>query len=151
MFFENDTIRRSFRCRQKTEKSLQEIAGILPVSAKNKALLDKKSENFADKHSLRFAGKKIHPNRPLDFAVRLNFAWNHNTSPFGEEGHMIVTDTESFSEKVQIRKQQVYKRVHLSELTGMSSRFMFNLRNCKPTIESVKVIYIVDCFGWSVR
>ena len=64
---------------------------------------------------------------------------------------MIVTDTESFSKEVQIRKQQVYKRVHLSELTGMSSRFMFNLRNCKPTIESVKVIYIVDCFGWSVR
>ena len=61
---------------------------------------------------------------------------------------MIVTDAKSFGDAIKRRRKELkITQAYLSEFSGVSTSFLSDLENGKPTIELEKAIRIANILG----
>lgn len=61
---------------------------------------------------------------------------------------MKITDTVSLGKAIAIRRKQLnYTQVYISQVTGLSTSFLSDLENGKPTAEIGKTIQLINLLG----
>lgn len=61
---------------------------------------------------------------------------------------MKITDTVSLGKAIANRRKQLqYTQVYISQVTGLSTSFLSDLENGKPTAEIGKAIQLVNLLG----
>lgn len=61
---------------------------------------------------------------------------------------MKITDSVSLGKAIAARRKQLkYTQVYISEVTGLSTSFLSDLENGKPTAEIGKTIQLVNLLG----
>lgn len=61
---------------------------------------------------------------------------------------MKITDTVSLGKAISSRRKQLkYTQVYISQVTGLSTSFLSDLENGKPTAEIGKTIQLINLLG----